>query len=471
MIHIAADKLLRSKHAHAALPLAPGGVPFALPDLTEIVAGGTGEAKTGMRFRQEDAGPGSDLPLPDPTLPTADPALLALFSPPPTMPSAIQPEEPVATPTAMPVGAAMPGPSVEAVPADGVLAPSVAPPVQVDARPTATTFTAPALPDAAPPAASREDATPTLLTVAPLLTTAPSIPAITLPAASPGATDAAVTAMPSPTPDAEPVAAPARPAEPAMIAPGGRTPLHFAVSAELAAAFDRITRADSLPVVPAAAPAPGREMPTAAIDAPVPLPSHWHVPPALRTRGEPAAAAPVATASALPVIGTPPRQPAVRDERGGIFGLPVAATTAVAPAPAIAPVPEAAVIDLGREQWPADMIVEIERLRDAADAADTRIRLLPDALGDVQVDVRRDGDVLSVRFTADQPQTRALLQEAQPRLAEAAEARGLRLGQSSVDAGSHGQHRQPAANSAPQRAATSTSVDDRQAPADDARIA
>ena len=50
----------------------------------------------------------------------------------------------------------------------------------------------------------------------------------------------------------------------------------------------------------------------------------------------------------------------------------------------------------------------------------------------IDVDVRRDGDTLHVRFTAEQPQTRALLHDAQPRLAEAAEQRGLRLGQTSV---------------------------------------
>jgi Meckel syndrome type 1 protein len=80
------------------------------------------------------------------------------------------------------------------------------------------------------------------------------------------------------------------------------------------------------------------------------------------------------------------------------------------------------------------MIARIETLRDAADAADTRIRLIPDALGAIDVALKRDGDTIHVQFTAEQAQTRALLQEAQPRLAEAAERSGLKLGQTSVEA-------------------------------------
>jgi flagellar hook-length control protein FliK len=93
------------------------------------------------------------------------------------------------------------------------------------------------------------------------------------------------------------------------------------------------------------------------------------------------------------------------------------------------------------------MIAHIEQLRDAANAVDTRIRLIPDALGTIDVAVSRDGDTLNVRFTADQATTRTLLHDAQPRLAAIAEERGLRLGQTAVDAGTAGstpqQQRQP----------------------------
>ncbi|MBJ6123582.1 flagellar hook-length control protein FliK [Sphingomonas mollis] len=106
-------------------------------------------------------------------------------------------------------------------------------------------------------------------------------------------------------------------------------------------------------------------------------------------------------------------------------------------------------LDLADHRWPQAMLDRIEMLRDAADAVDTRIRVVPDALGAIEVGVRQEGDTLHVRFTADQAQTRTLLQEAQPRLAEAAEQRGLRLGQTSVGAGvdtgttGQGQHRPP----------------------------
>jgi hypothetical protein len=112
----------------------------------------------------------------------------------------------------------------------------------------------------------------------------------------------------------------------------------------------------------------------------------------------------------------------------GILGTDRAVATHAAPLPAT--------IDTTDARWPQAMISRIETLRDAVDAADTRIRLIPDALGTIDVAVRRDGDAVHVHFTAEQPQTRALLQDAQPRLADAAEQRGVRLGQTSVDGGS-----------------------------------
>ncbi|HEX8389763.1 MAG TPA: flagellar hook-length control protein FliK [Sphingomonas sp.] len=148
---------------------------------------------------------------------------------------------------------------------------------------------------------------------------------------------------------------------------------------------------------------------------------------------------------------------------------PVAIDTAMtAPAaPVEARAPHAAEtaappIDLRQERWPSAMIERIERMRDDVDAADTRVRLVPDALGAIEVDVRQDGDTLHVRFTAEQSATRALLEEAAPRLAEAADARGLKLGQTAVGAdGAGGDRRQPpqpqSANPARPRAASASS--------------
>lgn len=101
-------------------------------------------------------------------------------------------------------------------------------------------------------------------------------------------------------------------------------------------------------------------------------------------------------------------------------------------------------LDLSRDDWAGKMVDRIAALRDAAEATDTRIRLAPDNLGNVDVSIRRDGDRLHVHFTAENPAARQLIAEAAPRLSELAEARGVKLGQTSVDAGTGGQpHGQP----------------------------
>jgi flagellar hook-length control protein FliK len=141
-------------------------------------------------------------------------------------------------------------------------------------------------------------------------------------------------------------------------------------------------------------------------------------------------------------------------------------TTAV-PAPVTAP------IDLRQDRWPSAMVDRIERLRDAVDAVDTRIRLIPDALGSIDVAVKRDGDIVHVHFIAEQAATRTLLQDAAPRLAEAAEARGLKLGQTAVGGdgsqpnGRQPQPQQPSAP-APARPRSAAAVDE---DATDTRIA
>nr|WP_244655521.1 flagellar hook-length control protein FliK [Sphingomonas sp. CFBP 13603] len=114
-------------------------------------------------------------------------------------------------------------------------------------------------------------------------------------------------------------------------------------------------------------------------------------------------------------------------------------------------------------------------LRDAANATDTRIRLIPDALGAIDVSMRKDGDTVHVHFNAEQAATRTLLADAQPRLAELAEARGLKLGQAMLGGGNTGsnagssQQRAPATTNAPNRAtAASAVIAD---PTEDTRIA
>jgi flagellar hook-length control protein FliK len=172
----------------------------------------------------------------------------------------------------------------------------------------------------------------------------------------------------------------------------------------------------------------------------------------------PAALQPVAPAPAQPagivfgfalagIFGQ--RQPADPTDRSAPRDQALQALTAAAgSAQAVGAVagtgdPRHAALDMRRDDWPQAMIDRIEALRDSADAADTRIRLIPDALGKVDVSLRHDGDAVHVHFAAEIAATRALLADAQSRLADAAQARGLRLGQATVDAGSGQAGRQP----------------------------
>lgn len=128
-----------------------------------------------------------------------------------------------------------------------------------------------------------------------------------------------------------------------------------------------------------------------------------------------------------------------------------------------------ATLDMAQRDWPGAMIARIETLReaaaDAADAADTRIRLVPDALGTIDVSLRTEGETVHVHFAAEQAQTRALLADTHSRLIELADARGLKLSQSGVDAGNSGQQQrapQPsqATPDAPRSADTTSDTDD-----------
>ncbi len=131
---------------------------------------------------------------------------------------------------------------------------------------------------------------------------------------------------------------------------------------------------------------------------------------------------------------------------------PLAAPVATPAIASIAHADPQAPLDMRHERWPTAMIERIEVLRDAANATDTRIRLIPDALGTIDVAVRKDGDTLHVHFNAEQAATRTLLQDAQPRLAELADARGLKLSHGAVETGAGtGQHQQRAATPQPQQ--------------------
>lgn len=101
-----------------------------------------------------------------------------------------------------------------------------------------------------------------------------------------------------------------------------------------------------------------------------------------------------------------------------------------------------AVLDMRRQEWMGKMVETIEAMRDAAPVKETRITLMPDALGRVDISVRQDGDRVHVHFAAETQAARQLLTDAQPRLSELAEQRGVRLGQTSVDSGQSGTNAQ-----------------------------
>lgn len=164
-----------------------------------------------------------------------------------------------------------------------------------------------------------------------------------------------------------------------------------------------------------------------------------------------------AFASAIAAITRPVARRAPAED-----ALPPVAPGAAPLAPAQAPTridQVTAPVDTRRADWPVRIIDHIEALRDAADARDTRITLVPHALGKIDVAVRQDGDMLHVHFTAEAPATRALIADAQPRLAEIAEQRGLRLGQSSVDSGAGQQQRQAQPQPAPAQPTPAQRVD------------
>lgn len=183
-------------------------------------------------------------------------------------------------------------------------------------------------------------------------------------------------------------------------------------------------------------------------------------PPAAATQPQPGTVASAAQVFGAAIQAAAQRrdEPRLRDDTTLLAPLAAAGTVH-----ALAPTTDAqAPLDMRQERWPAAMIERIDILRDAANATDTRIRLIPDALGTIDVSVRKDGDTLHVHFAAEQAATRTLLQDAQPRLAELADSRGMKLTQSSVDTGTGQQQQQRAATphqpSAPARARAGTAT-------------
>lgn len=150
-------------------------------------------------------------------------------------------------------------------------------------------------------------------------------------------------------------------------------------------------------------------------------------------------------ASPTPAPPPPPASPRVQGPARDVFaaaversrrdegvGAPLAMIPA-SPAPVVPP-PAAQPLETAPAPRAAEMIAHVARLMDEAamTTGEARVRLAPDALGPVELAVRTDGDRVHVRLQADASEARQQLRDAAPRLAEAAEARGLRLGETTI---------------------------------------
>ena len=195
----------------------------------------------------------------------------------------------------------------------------------------------------------------------------------------------------------------------------------------------------------------------------------------------PVAASPVTPINpAIQVLAHMPAAPAplrraLAEEAAALAIVPSAPDATQPHAVSTAADVQQAPLDTRRQEWMGKMVEHIEALRDAAPGRETRISLAPEALGKVDVSIRHEGDRVHVHFTTETQAARQLIADAQPRLTELAEARGLKLGQTSFESGTAGQgpNRDSRSNPAPQqsRAPRPAHSETAVGTADDERIA
>lgn len=516
MIQIAAPAANTPHPTGRPAPVAAGAasLAFLLPGAeADVVPQGVAGVDAPAGERQPDAAPGSDLPEGA----TDDLRFLAALLP--GVPLPLAPKETADLPAAGPVATVEPaGPKAArwTLPAISTVKPQPQPQAVADVAPSLP------LPDGRPVGEEPLPGVPAPVPFGGSPGTAP-LPARTAgretdassPAALPNPLSATGPAPVAPQPAAEPSTPPtpvvlaARtmvadairagvriepvplPAAPVSIPAPIALPANWqAQAAPVVAVAAPVSVAAVIPVPATPSPGPVAPLPVAGMPEsarPVPStpidPRPTPVPPPLQPAAPDPAAAPGFAAAVTVVI-----QPAGKDRDPADPNDPLAAISPAATTPPVATIApatggERSMLDLTQERWPQAMVAHIERLRDAADAADTRIRLVPDALGAIDIGVRQEGETLHVHFTAAEAQTRSLLQEAQPRLAEAAEQRGLKLGQTSVgqnqaEAGAgqrqpHSQpHSQPQHQAAPSpRPASPTRTASTRDADDDARLA
>jgi flagellar hook-length control protein FliK len=98
-----------------------------------------------------------------------------------------------------------------------------------------------------------------------------------------------------------------------------------------------------------------------------------------------------------------------------------------------------AMLDTRDQQWTAKMIDKIAALQDGGPVRETKLSLMPEGLGKVDIAIRQDDSgSLHVQFNTDTQSARQLIADAQPKLAEIAQERGIRLGSTSVESNATG---------------------------------
>jgi len=141
--------------------------------------------------------------------------------------------------------------------------------------------------------------------------------------------------------------------------------------------------------------------------------------------------------AATPVRDEDPLDDPARPTTAAIDPAALAATDLTPPV-ASASAPDQPPLDMTQAHWPQGMIERIDRMREDAATADTRIQLSPDALGGIAVAIRQDDGATHIHFTADHAGTAAMLADAQGQLTRLAEDKGMRLGDVAVASGSTG---------------------------------
>lgn len=299
------------------------------------------------------------------------------------------------------------------------------------------------------PIAETAESTTEAKAEAPIAKPAAAAPGVTTPVAPPEAKPqpatrrAEVQRQPK-TDAAAPVGSPSRP----VAADPAEAPAIDAAAARATTGATADPTAAPAPQ-PSLAPAP-RELHKAAAEAPV-----------IRiTRDAPApqqklSIADLAPAPAQPAAAAPAPQ-SVAEQVFAAFDLPRAHRTPANPAndaqvdlatvaaPATGAQTAAAVtatgqgqdaqLDTRHQEWTAKMIDKIEALQGGGPVRETRLSLMPEGLGKVDIAIRQDDSgSLHVAFNTDTQSARQLIADAQPKLAEIAQERGIRIGSTSVE--------------------------------------